>query len=112
MSMPLTGLLALRYFGGKGSANAVPVLSRISMTAIGVGSAAMIILFSVFNGFEGLVKDNYKAFYPDLRITPAKGKFFPVDSALKQKLQSIAGQGHITYVIEDNVLAREDNITG
>ena len=69
MNLTLIRQLAWRYLRGKRTANAVPVLSRISMVAIGVGAAAMIILFSVFNGFEGLVKDLYKAFYPEVKIS-------------------------------------------
>ena len=57
------------------------MLSRISMVAIAVSSAAMIIIFSVFNGLESIVKDMYKAFYPEIRITAARGKFFTIDSA-------------------------------
>ncbi len=76
MNLPLYFRIAVRYLRGKGSANAVPILSRISMVAIAVSSCAMIILFSVFNGFGQLIDDLYKAFYPDIKITTVKGKFF------------------------------------
>lgn len=104
MSLTLIRQLSWRYLRGKRSANAVPVLSRISMVAIGVGAAAMIILFSVFNGFEGLVKDLYKAFYPDVKIIAAKGKFFKLDDAAYQQLQQTEGVALISRVLEDNVL--------
>lgn len=102
--MILIRQLAWRYLRGKRSANAVPVLSRISMVAIGVGAGAMIILLSVFNGFEGLVKDLYKAFYPDLKVTAAKGKFFKLDDARWQQLTAIKGVTVASRVLEDNVL--------
>ena len=108
----LTLQLALRYLRGKRSANAVPVLSRISMVAIAIGAGAMIVLFSVFNGFEGLVKENYKAFYPDLRITPTKGKFFTIRQAALDSISKVSGVQCLSTVIEDNVLAREDNMGG
>src|SRR5690606_40857001 len=104
MSGVLIRQLAWRYLKGKRGANAVPVLSRSSMVAIGVGAAAMIILFSVFNGFEGLVKDLYKAFYPDIKITAARGKFFSLDPETYQQVASIAGVSAIAQVLEDNVL--------
>lgn len=104
MNARLASLLALRYVRGKKSVNAVPVLSRISMFAIMVGSAAMIILFSVFNGFEVVVKDLYKAFYPDLRITPVSGKFFSPDAQLYQRILALPGIAAAAPVIEDNVL--------
>ncbi|HRO42549.1 MAG TPA: FtsX-like permease family protein [Flavipsychrobacter sp.] len=96
--------LAWRYLRGKRGANIVPILSRISMVAIGVGSCAMIVLFSIFNGFEHLIKDLYKAFYPELKITVAKGKFFALESEKFEGLQKISGITAITKVIEDNVL--------
>ncbi|MBL7692247.1 MAG: ABC transporter permease, partial [Flavipsychrobacter sp.] len=69
MNRMLIWQIALRYFAGKRKANVVPILSRISMVAIAVSSAAMIIVFSVFNGLEGVVKDLYKGFYPDIKIS-------------------------------------------
>jgi lipoprotein-releasing system permease protein len=90
---------------GKRSANAVPILSRISMVAIAVSSAAMIIIFSVFNGLESVVKDTYKAFYPDLKISPIRGKFFPVDTAYLHRVRGLTGVRDITTVIEDKVFA-------
>ena len=83
--------LAWRYLRGKRSANVVPVLSRISMAAIAVGSGALIVLFSVFNGFEDLIKELYKSFYPDIKITAKKGKFFPESDLPMEKLASIPG---------------------
>lgn len=105
MNFTLIWHLAIRYLRGKRSGNAVPILSRISMVAIAVGSGALIILFSVFNGFESLVKDLYKAFYPDIKITAAKGKFFSVDSSMLYKLGHVPDVAATSTVIEDNVLA-------
>lgn len=101
--MVLVRQLAWRYLKGKGTANAVPVLSRISMVAIAVGACAMMVLFSVFNGFEFLIKDLYKAFYPDIKITAVKGKFFSLDGGKMQQLNGVYGIGSISKVIEDNV---------
>jgi len=75
------------------------------MVAIAVASGAMIIVFSAFNGFDHLVKDMYKTFYPDIRISATKGKFFSID---ENKLSAIAhteGIHTTTRVIEDNALA-------
>lgn len=81
----------------------MPILSRISMIAIAVGACAMIILFSVFNGFEHLIKDLYKAFYPDIKITAVKGKFFHLSNEQFQKIKNIPGILYTSRVIEDNV---------
>jgi lipoprotein-releasing system permease protein len=100
--------IALRYLRGKRSANAVPILSRISMLAIAVGSGALIVLFSVFNGFEGLVQELYKAFYPELRITAAKGKFFELSPAQQSRIAALPGIRRMSQVIEDNVLVNSN----
>lgn len=108
MRKSLIATIALRYLRGKGTANAVPVLSRISMVAIAVSSCAMIILFSVFNGFEGLIDDLYKAFYPDIKITAAKGKFFKPNQSFSKVLFNDEAVANATYVLEDNVLVNTE----
>jgi lipoprotein-releasing system permease protein len=108
MNGTLVWSLAFRYLRGKRSANAAPLLSRISMVAIAVGSGAMIILFSVFNGFEFLVKDLYKSFYPEIKITAVRGKFFSVSRTLFDAVQHTAGVKYASSVIEDNVLANSE----
>lgn len=105
MNRTLIWHVAKRYFTGKRKANVVPILSRISMVAIAVSSAAMIIVFSVFNGLEGVVKNLYKGFYPDIKISAARGKFFTPDAVFLQKVRSVSGIEGMTTVIEDNAIA-------
>lgn len=109
MDRTLIWQLAYRYLRGKRSANAVPVLSRISMVAIAVSSGAMIVVFSVFNGMEGVVKDLYKAFYPEIRITAARGKFFRPDISQLTAIKKIGGVKGVTEVIEDNAIVNNLN---
>ncbi|RYE21685.1 MAG: hypothetical protein EOP51_15010, partial [Sphingobacteriales bacterium] len=97
MNRTLVWQLAFRYLRGKRSGNAVPILSRISMVAIGVASCAMIVLFSVVNGFEVLVSDLYKAFYPEIKITAARGKFFDLDQTRLNAIKATKGVGSTTY---------------
>lgn len=66
--------------------------------------AAMIILLSVFNGFEGLVKNMYGDFDPDIAVVPAEGKFFDVDGQLLQRVGSLAEVAAVSQVLEDNAL--------
>lgn len=105
MDRTLIWHLAIRYLRGKRSVNAVPILSRISMVAIAVSSAAMIVAFSVFNGLESVVKNLYVAFYPDIKISAARGKFFTLDSAKLNAIKQINGVQHMSTVIQDNVFA-------
>ena len=109
MNRTLIWQLAYRYLRGKRSANVVPILSRISMVAIAVSSAAMIIVFSVFNGLEGFVKQLYSGFYPDVKISATRGKFFPVTPALTKQISGVKGIQQITTVLEDNVMVIVDN---
>ncbi len=104
--------IAYRYFKGRGSLNAVPVLSTISIGAVAIASAAMVILFSVFNGLEGMVKDMYKTFYPEVKVTLAKGKFFDEKQINLQAISLLKDVVCIAGVIEDNVLAGDMTATG
>jgi lipoprotein-releasing system permease protein len=67
-------IFAWRYFKAKKSTNAINIIAWISVLAIAVGTASLIILLSVFNGFEDLVKSLYADFYTDLKVSAAKGK--------------------------------------
>jgi lipoprotein-releasing system permease protein len=104
MNRTLVWQLAWRYLRGKRSGNAVPILSRISMVAIAVSSCAMLLLLSVFNGFSVLVQDLYKAFYPEIKISAAKGKFFAFDEEQLKKTATIPGVANISRSIEDYVM--------
>lgn len=84
-------LFAWRYFKSKKSTNAINLIAWISVTAIAVGTAALIIVLSVFNGFEDLVKGLYSDFYADIRIAPASGKTFQLNPDQLKKLLLPAG---------------------
>jgi lipoprotein-releasing system permease protein len=76
--------IAKRYLFSKKSVNAIHIISGISMLGVLVGSAALIIILSVFNGFEGLILSMYNNLGPDLEITPAHAKHFnPNNSGIK-----------------------------
>ena len=63
---------------------------------------AMIIILSVMNGLDGVVKSLYSSFDPELKISPAKGKFFQENEI--NALNNIEGVAYFTKVIEENVL--------
>jgi lipoprotein-releasing system permease protein len=70
----LNFLFAWRYFKAKKSVNAINVIAWVSIIAIIIGTTALILVLSVFNGFEDLVKSLYSSFYTDLKISAASGK--------------------------------------
>lgn len=100
----ISGLFAWRYFRAKKTTNAINIISWISIVAIMVGTAALILVLSVFNGFEGLVKSLYSSFYPDLKISPESGKNITLTAAQLQKLRSVKGVKSISLVIEEKAL--------
>lgn len=77
----------------------------ITAFAMAVGTAALIIVMSTFNGFEDLVKSLYKVFYTDLIILPAEGKFFEPDENITDILDKTKGIISYSQVLEENVLA-------
>lgn len=98
-------LFAWRYFRSKKSTNAINVIAWISVLAIAVGSAALIIVLSVFNGFEGLVKSLYTDFYADMRIVPAAGgKTFRLSQDRLTALRSTHGIAVVSLVAEEKAL--------
>lgn len=94
-------LFAWRYFKSKKSTNAINIIAWISVLAITVGTAALIIVLSVFNGFEELVKTLYSDFYSDIRITPATGKFFRLSAEQLQQIKTTPGVMHFTKTVEE-----------
>lgn len=99
-------LFAWRYFNAKKSTNAINIIAWVSVVAMGVGSAALIILLSVFNGFEDLVKSLYADFYTDLKVSPASGKFLQLSNEQKQKIASWPGVSAVSYTIEEKAMVQ------
>ena len=97
-------LFAWRYFKSKKSTNAINIIAWISMVAIAVGSAALIIVLSVFNGFEDLVKGLYADFYADVRIAPVRGKTLQINTAQVQLVKQTEGVYALSFVAEEKAV--------
>lgn len=76
------------------------------MVGVAFSTAALIIVLSVFNGLEGLLRSLYTSFDPEIKIEAVKGKSFEVDDALLSKIKSIDGIKVVTEVIEDYAYVR------
>ncbi len=94
-------LFAWRYFKAKKSTNAINVIAWISILAIVIGTAALILVLSVFNGFEDLVKSLYSTFYTDLKVTAASGKIITITQAQLDELRKIKGVKNFSLVVEE-----------
>ena len=97
-------LFAWRYFNAKKSTNAINIIAWVSVLAMGTGTAALIILLSVFNGFEDLVKSLYADFYTDLRVMPASGKVLKLSSQQRQKISEWPGVKAVSMTMEEKAL--------
>ena len=99
-------MFAWRYFKAKKSTQAINIIAWVSGLAIAIGTAAIILVMSVFNGFEELVTSLYSNFYTDLRITPQQGKIFTLSNTSIQKLQHIKGIAALSGVVEEKALLK------
>ena len=97
-------LFAWRYFKAKKSTNAINIIAWVSALAIVVITASFIIVLSVFNGFEGLVKSLYSTFYTDIRISPAKGRFMQFTTRQLEQLKANSDIKDYSLTVEEKTL--------
>lgn len=100
----LTLDIARRYLFGKKSTNAINIITGISIFGISVGTAALILILSVFNGFEGLLSGLFNAFNPDIKISAVEGKFFDCNEEKIKKLTTIDGVLAASMTLEEVTL--------
>ncbi|MBK8556416.1 MAG: ABC transporter permease [Lewinellaceae bacterium] len=93
--------IARRYLFAKRSTNAINIITGISVGGIAIGTAALILVLSVFNGFEDLLSDLFGYFNPEIKVVAAKGKTFQADSLLLARLQGVEGVGQISQTLEE-----------
>lgn len=102
--MHLSYDIAKRYLFKKKRTNVINIVTGISILGIAIGTAALVIILSVFNGFESLLSGQFNAFNPNYKIIPATGKTFnPTDSMIVEikKLDAVA---YASKVIEEVAL--------
>lgn len=97
-------LFAWRYFKAKKSTNAINIIAWVSVVAITLITAAFIVLLSVFNGFEGLVRSLYSSFYPELRIGASSGKTIILTPGQLQSIRSVKGIRSTCLIVEEKAL--------
>jgi len=107
--MNLSYRIAIRYFFSRNKRSFISVIARIAMAGVAVGTMAMVVVLSVFNGMEDLNRKMFKTFDADITVTPSQGKRFQVSDSLLKVVRLVEGVQLITQVIEDNALARYGN---
>jgi lipoprotein-releasing system permease protein len=95
---------AWRYFKAKKSANAINIIAWVTTGVIAFATCCQVLVLSVFNGFEDLVKSLYSSFYTDLRIVPAEGKTFVMDQAMLSKISQVPGVHAVSFIVQEKAL--------
>jgi lipoprotein-releasing system permease protein len=107
MNLPVW--IARRYFFSRKKRSFISWLSILSMLGVGVGTMALVVVLSVFNGMEELNRQIFRTFEADMTVLPTKGKRFLASPALLTRLRQTPGVNLLTSVAQDNALARYAN---
>ena len=99
--MNFTFEIGKRYLLAKKSTSAVNVITWISIMGITIGTSALILILSVFNGFESLLSGLYNSFNPDIKIVPIEGKYFELDSTQIIQMNEISGIISLSKTVEE-----------
>jgi lipoprotein-releasing system permease protein len=99
-----SSFIAKRYFFSKKKKNLIQILSRVSMIGVAIGAMSLIVVLSVFNGLEDLIRSIYASFDPDIKIEATLGKSFVLTDTLKHSIEDVDGVAAVIEVIEDNAL--------
>lgn len=99
--MNLSLKIARRYLFAKKHTNAINIITGIAVFGLTVGTAAMVLVLSVFNGFEDLISSMYSDLNPDLLVTPKKGKTFSLDDSTFARLEALPGVEVISKTLQE-----------
>ncbi|HAN65279.1 MAG TPA: ABC transporter permease [Chitinophagaceae bacterium] len=95
---------AWRYIKAKKSAQAINIISWVTTAVIAFATCCQVLVLSVFNGFESLVKSLYSSFYTDLKIIPQKGKTFILTNQQLADIRRVPGLVQASANIEETAL--------
>ena len=110
MHLPL--FIARRYLFAKKSHNVINIISAISAVGMAIGTAALIIILSIYNGFDELVKSTLSNVEPDILITPAKGKVFIPEGEAFDRIRQNPLIDEYDLILQENVFVDYDGHQG
>ena len=99
-------IFAWRYFKAKKSANAINIIAWVTVSVIAFATCCQILVLSVFNGFEDLVKSLYSSFYTDIKVLPAKGKTFILTTEQIAALKRQPAIENFSLIAEEKALLK------
>ncbi|HPR30560.1 MAG TPA: FtsX-like permease family protein [Prolixibacteraceae bacterium] len=100
--------IARRYLVSKKTKNVVNIISGIATVGVVVGTMALVIVLSVFNGFDVLIKSFFSVFDPEIKITTLEGKHFDPDSEVFQVLRKHPDLVYFCETVEEIAHFRYD----
>ena len=106
MNLPLR--FALRYLFARKSHNVINIISGISVAGMAIGTAALVIILSVFNGFNDLVRNTLGDIEPDILVKPANAKVFVPDSVAAERLYALEEIHTLSSVLEEQAFLSYD----
>ena len=110
MRLPL--FIARRYLFAKKSHNVINIISAISAVGMAIGTAALVVILSVYNGFDSLVRSNLSHIEPDILVVPDSGKVFLPDTAFMERLAAESTVASVARVLQENVYISYDSRNG
>jgi lipoprotein-releasing system permease protein len=97
---------ALRYFKAKKSTQAINIIAWVTVAVIAFAACSQILVLSVYNGFEDLVKSLYSTFYTDVKIVPAKGKTFFLTPTQIGQIKKLPFVENASLIAEEKALIK------
>lgn len=104
--MNLAFYIAKRYLFSSKSPNAVNSITAISVLGVAIGTLSLVVVLSVFNGFESLIKTMYSNIHSDIEVSPIQGKSFVLDPEDLDQLRALAPWQHMVGCYSEKVLLR------
>ena len=110
--MRLAPFIAKRYIFAKKSHNVINIISAISAIGMAIGTAALIIIMSVYNGFDSLIRSMMGNVEPDLLITPVTGKVFVPEGEVYDWIYDQEAVASMSCVLQEQVFINYDGKQG
>lgn len=96
--------IAIRYLFARKSHNVINVISAISAVGMAIGTTALILILSIYNGFSVIIEKNMSDIAPDILICRADGRTFVPDDELTAKIDQTQGLTSVSHILEESVL--------
>lgn len=96
--------IAIRYLFARKSHNVINVISAISAAGMAIGTTALILILSIYNGFSAIIEKNMSDIAPDILICRADGRTFVPDDELTAKIDQTQGLTSVSHILEESVL--------